>query len=160
MKREMLPSWEELERHRQLVPEIDPAAVIAMLGIKQAAEEIQSSVMDVLQREHHLSEGRFCVLVVLHQHGEGVAPSKLAEKAGVTRATVSAMLQRLERDGLVELSAAPGDGRSKVVRLTEAGAELMARILPPHYLRVSRLMEKLSEQEQKELIRLLDKLGG
>ena len=90
---------------------------------------------------------------------EEVAPSQLAEKAGVTRATISAMLQRLERDGLVKLQAAQGDGRSKVVQLTEAGAALMNSILPPHYLRVSRLMEKLSEQEQKELIRLLDKLG-
>lgn len=158
MKREMMPTWEELERHRQSIPEINPAAVIAMLGIKQAAEEIQQSIMDVLQQEYHLSEGKFCALVVLHQRPEGMAPSQLAAKVGVTRATISNMLQRLERDGLASVASAPGDGRSKVVSLTEKGRLMMQEILPPHYLRVTKLLERLDEEEQRELIRLLKKM--
>ena len=158
MKREMIPDWEELQKHRELVAEINPSAVIAMLRIKQAAEEIQQEIMDVLQVEYHLSEGKFCVLVVLHQHGEGIAPSVLAEKVGVTRATISSMLQRMERDGLVAVKADKADARSKKVKLTRAGNDFMQEILPPHYLRVSKLMEKLSEEEQKEVIRLLHKL--
>ena len=158
MKREMMPTWEELERHRQIIAEINPAAVIAMLGIKQAAERIQHSIMDVLQREYHLSEGKFCALVVLHQNNGGMAPSQLAEKVGVTRATISNMLQRLERDGLASVESAPGDGRSKVVRLTEKGRDLMQEVLPPHYLRVTKLLARLDEAEQKELIHLLKKM--
>ena len=158
MKREMIPTWEELQKHRELVAEINPSAVIVMLRIKQAAEEIQQEIMDVLQAEYHLSEGKFCVLVVLHQHGEGIAPSVLAEKVGVTRATISSMLQRMERDGLVAVKADKADARSKKVKLTRAGNDFMQEILPPHYLRVSKLMEKLSEEEQKEVIRLLHKL--
>ena len=68
LKREMIPTWEELQRHKQIIPEIDPAAVIAMLRIKQAGEEIKQEILDVLQREYHLSDGKFCVLVVLHQN--------------------------------------------------------------------------------------------
>ena len=158
MKREMIPTWEELQSHRELVAEINPSAVIAMLRIKQAAEEIQQGILDILQSEYHLSEGKFCVLVVLHQHGEGIAPSVLAEKVGVTRATISSMLQRMERDGLVAVKADKADARSKKVKLTRAGNDFMQEILPPHYLRVSKLMEKLSEEEQKEVIRLLHKL--
>ena len=161
MKREMIPTFAELERHRELVPEINPAAVIAMLSIKDASEEIQESILDVLQREYHLSDGKFCTLVVLHQHSkEGIAPSVLAEKVGVTRATISTTLQRMERDGLVSVKPAESDGRGKVVRLTRQGAEFMAEILPPHYLRVSNLMEKLTEAEQKQLITLLKKLSA
>ena len=160
MKREMIPTWEELERHGEVVPEIHPAAVIAMLGIKQAAEGIQAEVLDVLQAEYHLSEGKFCALIVLHQNREGVAPSQLAAKVGVTRATISNMLQRLERDGMVDVVPAAGDGRGKVVRLTAKGISFMDTILPPHYLRVTKLMEKLTESEQKELIRLLKKLSA
>ena len=44
MKREMIPTFAELERHRELVPEINPAAVIAMLSIKDASEEIQEHI--------------------------------------------------------------------------------------------------------------------
>ncbi|SFT40690.1 DNA-binding transcriptional regulator, MarR family [Selenomonas sp. GACV-9] len=159
MKREVIPTWEELERHKRIIPEINPAAVIAMLGIKMAAEEIQQSILDVLLKKYNLSEGKFCALVVLHQHGaDGIAPSALAAKIGVTRATISNMLQRLERDGLITVRPAASDGRGKIVILTDEGADFMEQILPPHYLRVTKLMEKLSESEQKELIGLLKKL--
>lgn len=161
MKREMVPTFEELERHKKMVPEINPAAVIAMLGIKMASEEIQQSILDVLQQDYQMSEGKFCTLVVLHQHAEqGIAPSELAAKVGVTRATISNMLRRMERDGLVDIRPAEQDGRGKVVSLTKAGRDFMEEILPPHYLRVSKLMEKLSEAEQKELIMLLEKLSA
>lgn len=160
MKREMIPSREELERHQKLVPEINPSAVIAMLGIRTAAEEIQQSIMSVLQKRYNLSEGKFCALIVLHQHGAaGVAPSGLAAKIGVTRATISNMLQRLEREGLVELRPAAQDGRGKIAALTAAGERYMEEILPTHYLRITRLMERLDEGEQRELIRLLRKLN-
>ena len=161
MKREMIPSFAELERHKELVPEINPAAVIAMLRIKTVREEIQDSLLDVLQQTYHLSEGKFCALIVLHQRGgNGMAPSELAEKVGVTRATISNMLQRMERDGLVDIRPAEQDGRGKIVKLTQAGCDFMEEILPPHYLRVSKLMEKLTEAEQKELIMLLEKLSA
>ena len=161
MKREMIPSFAELERHKELVPEINPAAVIAMLRIKTVSEEIQDSILDVLQQTYHLSEGKFCALIVLHQRGEkGMAPSELAEKVGVTRATISNMLQRMERDGLVDIRPAEQDGRGKIVNLTQAGRDFMEEILPPHYLRVSKLMEKLTEDEQKKLIMLLEKLSA
>ena len=161
MKREMIPSFAELERHKELVPEINPAAVIAMLRIKTVSEEIQDSILDVLQQTYHLSEGKFCALIVLHQRGEkGMAPSELAEKVGVTRATISNMLQRMERDGLVDIRPAEQDGRGKIVNLTQEGRDFMEEILPPHYLRVSKLMEKLTETEQKDLILLLKKLSA
>ena len=51
MKRENLPTWQELEAHKKAIPEIHPAAVIAMLEIKQAAEEIQASILSVLQQD-------------------------------------------------------------------------------------------------------------
>ena len=159
MKREAIPTWEELERHAMAVPEIDPAAVIAMLEIRQAAEGIQESILNVLRDTYHLSEGKFCVLIVLHQHPEGIAPSVLAERVGVTRATVSAMMQRLERDGLIGVSSDTKDGRGKKVCLTEKGQEFMGEVLPGHYQRISKLMGKLSEEEQKGLIHLLKKLS-
>ena len=160
MKRENLPTWQELEAHKKTIPEIHPAAVIAMLEIKQAAEDIQASILSVLQRDYHLSEGKFCTLIVLHQHPEGITPSTLAEKVGVARATISTMLQRLERSGEVRVEARSEDGRGKLVRLTAQGRAFMQEVLPPHYLRVSKLMEKLTQAEQEELIRLLRKLAG
>ena len=72
MRRESMPTMAELEAHKKVVPEIDPAAVVAMLEIRQAGEQVAEQILDVLQRDYHLSEGKFCVLIVLHQH-----PAKL-----------------------------------------------------------------------------------
>ena len=160
MKRELIPSWEELERHQKIVPEIKPAAVIAMLEIKQVGEDIQHGIMDVLQQEYHLSEGKFCMLIVLHQNPEGIAPSTIATKLGVTKATVSNMLVRMERDGLVVEKPSPDDARAKRICLTQDGRDFMNEILPPHYLLVTKPTEKLSEEEQHELIRLLKTTRG
>ena len=157
MKRELIPSWEELEAHKKTVPEINPAAVIAMLEIKQASDEVQASILDVLQKEYHLSEGKFCLLIVLHQNPQGIAPSEIA---GVSKATISNMLMRMERDGLIVAKPSPDDARAKIICLTAQGQDFMSEILPPHYLRVTKLMERLSEAEQKELIHLLKKMSG
>ena len=130
-----------------------------MMGIRNAATNIQNAVTDVLFREYQLSEGKFCVLVVLHQNTEGISPSVLADKVGVARATVSAMLMRLTRDDMVTVTTDTVDGRGKKVALTPKGRAFMDDLLPAHYLRITKIMGKLTETEQKELFRLLAKLG-
>ena len=154
MKRELIPSWEDLERHRKVIPEIKPAAVIAMLELKEAGADIQEEILGTLRRDYHLSEGKFCTLIVLHQNPQGIAPSQLAAKVGVTRATVSVMLQHMADEGTVTSHSDENDGRGKVFCLTKQGRDFVEQILPPHYLRVTKLMEKLTE----ELIRLLRKM--
>ncbi len=160
MKRESLPTWQELELHARMVPEIHPVAVVTMLELRQAGEEIQKKIMDVLQKEHHLSEGKFCALVVLHQNPSGLAPSQVAERVGVARASVTGMLRQMERDGWIRLDSDSSDGRGKIVCLTESGKSFIEEVLPPHYLRVTQLMKNLTEDEQHQLIYLIHKLLG
>jgi DNA-binding MarR family transcriptional regulator len=160
MKYELIPTVEELEHHAQTVPEINPPEVIAMLRVLQASAEIRSAIIDVLERDYQLSEGKLCVMIILHQHPEGAAPSLLASKAGVTRATISGMLRRMIRDGIAVAVSDSEDGRGKKISLTPQGREFMNQILPGHYLRITKLMGKLSVDEQNELIRLLKKIGN
>lgn len=159
MKLTIFPTWQELMQHKERVPEINPAAILVMLRIMQASEVIHSDIQDVLEKKHHLSEGKLRVMILLHQNPKGVTPSLLAAKAGVTKATISVMTRRMLRDGLVDVGEDPTDRRGKIFTLTEAGRAMMDQILPTHYLRISRVMGKLSEQEQKELISLLEKLS-
>ncbi|WP_444313478.1 MarR family winged helix-turn-helix transcriptional regulator [Megasphaera sp.] len=132
---------------------------LAMLRISQAAEIIRSSINDVLAKQYHLSQGKLRVMIVLHQSPEGIAPSQLAEKTGVTRATITTMVKRMVRDGLTTVVIDQEDKRGKKVSLTAQGRQFMDQVLPGHYLRISTLMNRLSEDEQAELIRLLTKLS-
>ena len=107
----------------------------------------------------HLSQGKLRVMIVLHQNPEGIAPSQLAAKTGVTRATITTMVKRMVRDGLATVVIDQEDKRGKKVSLTARGRQFMDQVLPGHYLRISTLMNRLSEDEQAELIRLLTKLS-
>lgn len=159
MKFEVLPSMEELEKHAEMIPEINPSSTLAMLSIMQASEKIRSDVNDVLEEQYQLSEGKLRVLIVLHQHPEGISPSQIAYHTGVTKATISVMVRRMIRDSLVHVADDQADGRSKKIILTEMGKEFMNEVLPAHYLRISNIMSKLTMEEQNELIRLLTKVA-
>lgn len=55
--------------------------------------------------------------------GDGDTPSRLARAFQVSKASMTATLQKLVRHGFVTLSADSGDGRSKRVAITPAGRE-------------------------------------
>lgn len=159
MAKVVIPPRAELEKYARNNPLIHPAEVLAMLQVMRAGQDIQDTVFDGIVRSRGISSGKFGVLIILYQKNTALAPSELAKTAGVTRATISMMLSRMKRDGLVTESAAEADGRQKRIRLTDAGRALMAELLPRHYQRVSQIMGRLTEAEQEELIRLLEKLA-
>lgn len=160
MPKQIIPTKQELEHYAEKMPEINPSSIIAMLTVKQAANEIQHEILDVLQKKYQLSEGKLRVMIILHQQKNSISPSSLAQKTGVTKATISIMLKRMQRDGLVELISSSEDGRAKKIRLSPKGRAMMDKILPDHYLRVSRLMGKLNSEEQQQLIYLLQKIAS
>lgn len=159
MRRKLTPTRETLEKHAKLIPEINVSAVMAMLQVLEASTEIQHAIIDILDKKYQLSEGKLHVMIILHQaERKGIAPSNLADKVGVTRATISAMLRRMTRDGLTYSFSDDEDGRAKKICLTEKGRAFMDEVLPGHYLRITKLMGRLSEKEQEDLIRLLKKV--
>ncbi len=156
-KREF-PTREALRQFAKQIPEINVPAVELLLQFVQTSYEIQHYIFDILEKNYKLSEGKLGVMIILYQSSNGISPSKLAEKACVTRATISAMLQRMIRDGLACAFFDSSDGRGKFVALTEKGRGFMDAILPEHFLRTARLMNNLTEEEQNTLVQLLKKI--
>ena len=70
-----------------------------------------------------LTYQQFLVLMVLWERGES-APSIIADALTLDRSTISGLLGRMERDGLLTRSREPGNQRAVVVALTERGDEL------------------------------------
>jgi DNA-binding MarR family transcriptional regulator len=60
-----------------------------------------------------------------HIDTEGTTISNLARRTGTSRQAVSQLVQSIEDAGLVERYAHPTDGRSVVVRHTEAGRTIL-----------------------------------
>ena len=158
MKFGVFPIRKELESIQTKMPEVNPASVVAMLHILQTDAAIHDQIYDVLEQKYQLSEGKLSVMMVLYEHPEGVAPSMLAENAGVSRATISVMLTRMIRDNLIVTGADSEDARGKVVYLSHKGHKLLDEILTDKFLRISKVMGRLKQSEQEQLILLLQKL--
>lgn len=77
----------------------------------------------------------------------------------LSQSSLSRLVDRLEKRGLVERSIAPDDGRGILLGLTEAGLELQKEIGREHIRDIAELVAPaLTAGEQRELLRLTEKL--
>lgn len=95
---------------------------------------------------------QFTVLNHCVRVADGKSPATLARAFQVTKATMTSTLQRLEQKGLVAIHPDPDDGRSKIVRITEAGREMRLAAMVATHPWAERLRAKLDEQEIAALI--------
>lgn len=159
INKRIIPSRESLKEFVRKFPgEVDVSAVEVQIRLAWASDGVQQKIFQRLTEEYGLSEGRLVVMITLYQEPEGITPSQLADRSGVTRATISAMIARMTRDGLAELKREEHDGRSKKVLLTDAGRAFLEEVLPKHYRRAASLVSNLTTDEREELLRLLQKL--
>lgn len=73
-----------------------------------------------------LSADEMALCSVLHAI-DGASPTVLAETVGSPLSTMTSMIARLQREGVVEAVPDPADRRAKTVRLTGSGTEMLAR---------------------------------
>lgn len=110
-------------------------------------------------RDSGITHARMRLLGALYFGGPQIM-SSLSEELGVTRRNVTALVDALEGEGLVSRSSHPTDRRATVIELTEAG-ERKARITHEIYRKlVSELFETLSEEDRRELLRIIGLLKG
>lgn len=85
--------------------------------------------------------------------------NELNDHVLLSQSSLSRLVERLEKRGLVARMAAPDDRRGVLLKLTEEGAALQKEIGRAHVRDISSLVgPALTAAEQKELQRLTDKL--
>ncbi|RDH79809.1 MarR family transcriptional regulator [Mycolicibacterium moriokaense] len=90
------------------------------------------------------------VLNRLHREG----PSRLtalAAKEGVSQPSMTQLIQRMERHGLVTRMADPDDGRVALVALTEAGVAVLEERRQVRRDRLADLLNTLTADEARSL---------
>jgi homoprotocatechuate degradation regulator HpaR len=122
----------------------------------QARESVMAHTRPSL-REHGLSDQQWRVLRVLGEHGT-VETGRVAREAYILGPSLTGVLARMERDGLVRRERDPTDQRRTVVEATPKGRRMVERLsstIENHYqwLEVSLGKDKLSH-----LYALLDEL--
>ena len=120
----------------------------------QARESVMAHARPSL-REHGLSDQQWRVLRVLGEHGT-VGTGRVAREAFILGPSLTGVLARMERDGLVRRERDPADQRRSVVQATAKGMKLvgkLSRTIEEHY----GWMEKsIGKSRLAELYQLLD----
>ena len=153
-----LPRYQCLCEASHEYPSLRPDACDAFLNLLRTGDDVFAAESRFLTA-HGVSQGRFTVLMLLNcRDGEPLNPAELADEAGVTRATMTGLLDTLAKDGLIHREADPSDRRGVLVHLTPTGRTFVAGLLPEYFSAVSHIMQPLAPAEQRQLVALLQKL--
>ena len=154
------PTEDEFQTLSQRYREMNPSSVQAAVTLLKTGSDVLTGFEKML-KGYGLSQGRFLILMVMNRRpGEAAVPSDLARKVGVTRATMTGLLDGLVKDGLIRRYAHAEDRRRYNLKLTEKGMQLLEDLLPDYWSLIYALMGGLSEVEEKELTRLLGKVAA
>ena len=126
----------------------------------QAREAVMAHTRPSL-RQHGLSDQQWRVLRVLGEHAhepDGVETGRVAREAFLLGPSLTGVLNRMERDGLISREKDPQDARRTVVRATAQGlakVQALSESIEAHY---SWLEKALGKKQLQALYGLLDEV--
>jgi len=124
---------------------------------------LQNTLEDVFEvhfSRYGLSWPKFNALIQLYMTGDhGLIQSELGNKMLVSRANITGLIGRLEKEDLVVRRNDPSDKRVFRVCLTNKACALIQSLLPVHNYFMQKVMSILDIHEKEVLISLLRKLN-
>lgn len=129
---------------------------IRMLGVTRASE---SHLREFLRVKHDTTLPRFDVLAALYRRRDGVTMSELSRMLLVSNGNATAVVDRLEKDGLVRRTPSETDRRTVFVALTPEGLAQFEGLATDHEREVDRLFAGLSESDLDALTEILKRMA-
>jgi DNA-binding MarR family transcriptional regulator len=153
-----IPTEEALQQMKGRFPELDVNVIGTYLRYMRISAAVLSR-METLLTSYGLAPARMHILMLLLQAGEeGIRPSDLAEQVGVTRATMTGLLDNLEKSGLIAREPDRNDRRALVIKITPAGIALAERVMPIHMRNIYSLLRDLTQSDHTALRECMAKI--
>ncbi|UOF91554.1 MarR family transcriptional regulator [Fodinisporobacter ferrooxydans] len=154
-----LPDRQKVLELKEKFPDMDPLSVEAFFVFLRTSGDLIKKIGTNLSC-WGITPGRMMTLMALFNHSRSMAPSELAERIGVTRGTITGLLDGLEKDGLIQRMECCSDRRMINIQLTDKGVEFINEMVPSHFELIGKIMKVLDETEIGTLIALLEKVHG
>src|SRR5207249_9468619 len=135
----------------------DHRALRIWLRLLTCTHLIEQRVRSGLRERFATTLPRFDLMAQLERHREGLKMNELSRLLMVTGGNVTASVDQLEEEGLVERLDEPADRRAFRIRLTRGGERTFTEWAREHEAWVVGLLSGLSRREQDDLLRLLAK---
>src|SRR5688500_19408545 len=110
----------------------DHRALRIWLRLLTCTQLIERQVRSRLRSQFDSTLPRFDLMAQLERHREGLKMSELSRLLMVTGGNVTAIVDQLEKEGLVERLDEPADRRAFRIRLTRSGEETFAEMARGH----------------------------
>jgi len=136
----------------------DHSALRIWLRLLTCTQLIEKRVRAGLREDFATTLPRFDLMAQLERHPGGLKMNELSRLLMVTGGNVTAIVDQLEKEGLVERLDEPADRRAFRIRLTRSGDKFFAEMARAHEQWVVELLSGLSRREHDELLKLLAKL--
>ena len=133
----------------------DHRALRIWLRLLTCTQLIERQVRSRLRSQFDTTLPRFDLMAQLERHREGLKMNELSRLLMVTGGNVTAIVDQLEKEGLVERVDEPADRRAFRIRLTRSGERTFIEMARAHEEWVVELLAGLSRRDQDELLRLL-----
>lgn len=129
---------------------------IRLLGVTRAAE---GHLREHLRTRHDTTLPRFDVMAALWRRREGVTMSDLSRMLLVSNGNATAVVDRLEKDGLARRTPLATDRRTVHVALTDEGLRVFEGLATDHEAEVNALFAGLSDADIDAMTAILKRMG-
>jgi len=136
---------------------VSASANECIVGIVRAGEAFVALANRALSG-YQLSPAARQALAVLDGAGEPLSPTEIARRLIVTTASVTSLLDTLERRGLVERRADPADRRRLLVAVTPPGRDLVRQYVPEVVALQAAVMSGIGEEDREQLVAVLTRI--
>jgi DNA-binding MarR family transcriptional regulator len=141
-------------------PEADPLCTEAYVAVLMAGDALDRELSQRIEHTLGVSHIVFNALAVIDGAGEPLTPSQISERMLISSATMTSMLDVLERRGWIKRMPNPDDRRSVLVQTTDDGRAIADEVIPGLHRLEKDVMDALTARERTQLVALLSKVIG
>ncbi|MFZ5959172.1 homoprotocatechuate degradation operon regulator HpaR [Pseudomonas sp. QL9] len=130
-----------------------PSLTLTLLQAREAAMAFFRPSLN----QHELTEQQWRIIRILRQQGE-MEIYQLAQQACILKPSMTGVLARMERDGLVRRWKSELDQRRVLVCLSEQGQQCFVQMSEDMENNYRRILEQFGEDKLQQLLELLNEL--
>ena len=140
-----------------LYPDSSARATECAMNLVLTADLLEKRISALLQ-PFNLTSASGLVLSILADTESPLPPNEIADRLIVSRATVTGLLDSLERQSYIRRLPHPSDRRMILVEITDKGKQVANDFRPIVHQHQKHWLEVLDETEQQQLIVALQRL--
>ncbi|WP_170006782.1 MarR family winged helix-turn-helix transcriptional regulator [Bacillus fonticola] len=133
------------------------ASLKLFVVLSRAYKSINEYVNTYIQKEG-LNPTEFAVLELLYHKGDQ-ALQQIGGKILIASGSITYVVDKLEKKGLVKRIACPKDRRVTYGQITQEGRALLDEFFPKHEARIHEVLSSLSNEEKEQAIHWMKRIG-